>query len=175
MGTMASQITRLTIVYSTVYSGADQRKHQSYASLAFVRGIHRWPVNSPHKWPVTRKTLPFDADIPMEIYMIHKIYVPTHSATKWHFQYTAFKGTYIYFICNTHAILSSETHFPHVWLCYLTWIYVGSRLMQVYHINFIWNSRCTVWLKSSTAIWNGRKKEARGAETSLHERVDHIV
>ena len=41
MNTMASQITSLTIVYSTVYSGADQRKHQSSASLAFVRGIHR--------------------------------------------------------------------------------------------------------------------------------------
>ena len=46
MGAMASQITRLTIVYSTVYSGADQRKHQTSASLAFVRGIHRWPVKS---------------------------------------------------------------------------------------------------------------------------------
>ena len=33
----------------------DQRKHQSSASLAFVRGIHRWPVNSPHKWPEKRK------------------------------------------------------------------------------------------------------------------------
>ena len=41
MGAMASQITSLTIVYLTVYSGADQRKHQSSASLAFVRGIHR--------------------------------------------------------------------------------------------------------------------------------------
>ena len=40
MSTMASQITSLTIVCSAVYSGADQRKHQS-ASLAFVRGIHR--------------------------------------------------------------------------------------------------------------------------------------
>ena len=60
MTTMASQITTLTIVYSTVYSGADQRKHQSSASLAFVQGIHRGPVNSPHKWPVTRKMFPFD-------------------------------------------------------------------------------------------------------------------
>ena len=60
MATIASQITSLNIVYSTVYSGADQRKHQSSASLAFVRGIHRWPVNSPHKWPVTRKMFPFD-------------------------------------------------------------------------------------------------------------------
>ena len=55
MDGMASQITSLTIVYATVYSGADQRKHQSCAPLAFVRGIHRWPVNSPYKWPVTRK------------------------------------------------------------------------------------------------------------------------
>ena len=60
MGAMASQIISLTIVYSTVYSDANQRKYQSSASLAFVRGIHRGPVNSPHKWPVTRKISPFD-------------------------------------------------------------------------------------------------------------------
>ena len=48
------------IYRSPVYSDADQRKHQSSASLVFVRGIHRWPVNSPHKWPVTRKMFPFD-------------------------------------------------------------------------------------------------------------------
>ena len=60
MDAIASQITSLTIVYSTVYSGADQRKHRSSASLAFVRGIHRWPVNSPRKWPVTLKMFPFD-------------------------------------------------------------------------------------------------------------------
>ena len=60
MSTLASQITSLTIVYSTVYSDADQRKHQSSASLAFVWGIHRGPVNSPHKWPVTRKMFSFD-------------------------------------------------------------------------------------------------------------------
>ena len=44
MGTLASQITNLTNVYSTVYSDADQRKHQSPASLAIVRGINQWPV-----------------------------------------------------------------------------------------------------------------------------------
>ena len=60
MGAIASQITSLTIVYSTVYSGADQRKHQSSASPVFVRGIHRWPGNSPHKGPVTRKIFLFD-------------------------------------------------------------------------------------------------------------------
>ena len=57
MGVIASKITSLTNVYSAVYSRADQRKHQSSASLAFVRGIHRWPVNSPHKWPVTTKNV----------------------------------------------------------------------------------------------------------------------
>ena len=65
MDTIASQITSLTIVYSTVYSDADQRKHQSSTSLAIVRGIHRGPVNSSHKWPVTRKMFPFD-DVIME-------------------------------------------------------------------------------------------------------------
>ena len=56
MGAIASEITSLAIVYSTVYSDTDQRKHQSSASLAFVRAIHRWPVNSPHIWPVTKKS-----------------------------------------------------------------------------------------------------------------------
>ena len=60
MGATASQITSLAIVYSTDYSASDQRKQQSSASLAFVRGIHRWPVNSPHKGPVTWKMFPFD-------------------------------------------------------------------------------------------------------------------
>ena len=68
IGTMASQITSLTIVYSTVYSDADQRKYQSSASLAFVREIHRGPVNSPHKWPVTRKMFAFDDVIMFKSY-----------------------------------------------------------------------------------------------------------
>ena len=60
MSAMASEITSLTIVCWNIYSGTDQRKHHSSVSLAFVREIHRWPVNSPHKWPVTRKMFPFD-------------------------------------------------------------------------------------------------------------------
>ena len=68
MGAAASQITSLTVVYSTVYSEADQRKHRSSASLAFVWGIHRGPVNSPHQWPVSRKTFPFD-DVIMSSHM----------------------------------------------------------------------------------------------------------
>ena len=63
MNAMASQITGVSVVHSTVCPGADQIKHQSSASLAFVRGIHRSPVNSPHKCPVTRKMIPFDVVI----------------------------------------------------------------------------------------------------------------
>ena len=73
MDMIASQITSLTIVYSTVYSDADQRKHQSSASLAFVWWIHRVPVNSPHKWPVTRKMFPFDDVIIHCISIAHRI------------------------------------------------------------------------------------------------------
>ena len=69
MGAIASPITSLTIVYSTVYSDADQRKHQSSAALAFVSGSHRGPVNSPHKWPVTRKMFPFDDVIMLSIFL----------------------------------------------------------------------------------------------------------
>ena len=60
MSTKACQITSLTIVLSTVYSGANERKHQSSASLEYVRGIHRWPMNSPHLVPVMQKMSAFD-------------------------------------------------------------------------------------------------------------------
>ena len=70
MSTMASQITSVSIVYSTV----DQRKQQSSASLAFVKGIHRGPVNSPNKGTVTRKMFPFD-DVIVVLLIITAIWV----------------------------------------------------------------------------------------------------
>ena len=60
MNAVASQLTSRRIYYWIIYSGVDQRKHQSPASPAFARGIHRWPVNSPQKRLVTRKMFPFD-------------------------------------------------------------------------------------------------------------------
>ena len=87
MSAMASQITSLIIVYSTVYSGTDQRKHQSSVSLVFVRGIHWWSVISSHKGPVMRRMFLFDdiimvqyccvqprikSNIPMKIVRIKK-------------------------------------------------------------------------------------------------------
>ena len=76
MGAIKSQITSLTIVYCTVSSGADHRKHHSSASLTFVWGIHRWLVNSPSKWPVTRKMCPFD-----DVSMSHLCCYPCHFVT----------------------------------------------------------------------------------------------
>ena len=60
MDGIAFQITSLTIVYSIVYSDADKKKTSKLRVTGLCVGIHREPVNSPHKWPVTRKMLPFD-------------------------------------------------------------------------------------------------------------------
>ena len=70
MSAMASQIISLTIIYSTVYSGADQRTHQISTTLVFVWGLHRWPKNSPQKGSVTRKMFSFDDVIMYNIYFI---------------------------------------------------------------------------------------------------------
>ena len=93
MGAMVSQITNLTIVYSAVHS-EDERKHQSSASLGFVRRIHQWPVNSPHVWPVTQKMLPFD-DCIMKSYDIG----PRHNGTRLYYVKSNF--LYIFFLTLT--------------------------------------------------------------------------
>ena len=81
MSAMASQITGVSIVCSTAGSGGVQRKHQSSAPLAFVRGIHRWPVNSPHKSPVTRKMFPSDDVIMMGKTL--RVLIPRPLPLKW--------------------------------------------------------------------------------------------
>ena len=102
MGTIASQITSIAIVYSPVYSGADQRKHQSSASLAFVRGIHRGPVNSPHKWPVTRKIFPFDDVIMSRDVSKHNI----GSTTWWRHQRETFSA--LLALCMGNSLVTGE-------------------------------------------------------------------
>ena len=72
---MASQITSPTNFYSTVYSGADRRKHQSLAPMAFVREIHRWPMNLTHKWPVTWIMLPVDDVIMVRLSSLSKVLI----------------------------------------------------------------------------------------------------
>ena len=140
MGTMTSQITSLTIVYSAIYSGADQRKHESSASLAFVRGIHRGPVNSPHKWPVTGKMFPFDDVI--------RIYLPTpdnplstspppserHPDTEIHLFKATVRGLFkhilivrpVLFMVNAWA--QNAKHFKHWHVNYLEHMYLRCRL-----------------------------------------------
>ena len=86
----------ILIVCSTVCSGADQRKHQSAASLDFVRGIHRWPVDSPHKGPVTRKIVPFD-DVIMQCWVLKKSSCRCSSCIFYHYFY----GNY-HISCSNH-------------------------------------------------------------------------
>ena len=84
MDTMASQITSLTIVYSTIYSGADQRKHQSSASLAFVSGNSPVTGEFPAKGPVTWKMSPFD-DVIMKRWLVCQIlYIKGRDKTTSH-------------------------------------------------------------------------------------------
>ena len=82
MNAIASEITSRRFVNSTVYSGADRGKHESSASLAFVRGIHRGPVDSTHKWPVTRKMFPFD-DVIIYPWELHPEFCAKRLAILW--------------------------------------------------------------------------------------------
>ena len=88
LSAMASQITGVSTVYSTVCSAADQRKHQRSASLAFVRGTRRWPVNSPHKGPVTRKIFIWWRHHVKPTYFmissVYKIIIPTRQIHRKH-------------------------------------------------------------------------------------------
>ena len=91
MSVMAALFTGLSVIYSIVFcSAVDQRKHQSSSLLAFVRGIHRWPVNSPHKGPVNRKMFPFD-----DFIILMPICLPpfAHTWTSESFCLTSMKGT----------------------------------------------------------------------------------
>ena len=89
MSLMASQITSFTIVCSAGYSGADKKKHKSSAPLGFVLGIHRWPVNAPHKGPVRRKLFPFD-DVIMRWYCAYPIQSENNSGLVWVIALTMF-------------------------------------------------------------------------------------
>ena len=123
--TIASQITSLTIVYSTVYSDADQRKHQMSASLAFVRGIHRGPVNSPHKWPVTRKMFPFD-DVIMEMVLWWSY---QHISLRWHRVCYATTVVRKHSVCRCHGTNQAPGHQQRQ--CWLT---ITTMLYESYHV-----------------------------------------
>ena len=117
---MASQITSLKIVYSTVYSGADQRKHQISASLAFVRRIHRGPVNSPHKGPTTRKIFPFD-----DVIMWKPVHGMVSIEAEWRTVYASVN----------HTILGSDNGLSLVWRRAIIWPKVGLLFMETVGTN----------------------------------------
>ena len=100
MTMMASQITSLTVVCSIVSSDADQRKHHSSASRAFVRGIHQWPVNSPHNGPVTRKMFPFD-DVIMSVVLWYFLwYLPEQAVEQTVASFRGLEMTQGFCDCN---------------------------------------------------------------------------
>ena len=124
MGAIASQITSLTTVYSKVYSDADQRKHQSSASLVFVRWIHRWPVYSPHKWPVRREMFPFD-DAIMELMGSAQVIILSGSgfwvrSTKHLCQSSRSHGNYVHLTtCNEIRLLKWSGHHCRIHFMYI--------------------------------------------------------
>ena len=125
MSAMASQIACISIVCSTVYPGAYQRKHQSSVSLAFVRGINRWPVDSPHKGPVARKMVLFDDVIIICWNKCGSCYQFAENVSIWwrHHGYTLFVLFYVY------RSLPGVLYLLILWTDYLT----KSR-----HINVTW-------------------------------------
>ena len=127
MTAMASQITGLKIAYSTVYSGADQRKHQSPALLAFVRGINRCPVNSPHKGPVTWKMFPFD-DVIMVISLITSMQI----AMLLYMYMIQYRANVLEFplACDSYMIKWYSTEA--MWQC---WLYSSPWSYRLYDLN----------------------------------------
>ena len=133
MGAMASQITSFAIVYSTVNSGADQIKRQSSVSLAFVWGIHRGPVNSPHKGPVTRKMLPFD-----DVIMSWTISDPSHWRIQaepwWRASIWRSHRKVVIKQCSYHNnIIDIQNRLPYSKVVYPAIIVLFSCLMEVNH------------------------------------------
>ena len=110
MSTMGSQNTRLMIVYSGVYSGANQRKYQSSTSLAFVWGIHQQPVDSPHKGPVTQKMFPFDDVIMKLFYQTDRwLYWGRSSTLQGYLSISKFWGLYHWSLVINGWVVSSQT------------------------------------------------------------------
>ena len=154
MSSMASQITRLTIVYSAVYSGADQRKHQSSASLAFVRGIHRGPVNSPHKGPVTRKMFPFD-DVIIDVLMIsrHRTHIEIKILPKWrHFSFSACILQPYMAMCMSGNMHGWFLMSRRIWMQLFTNKYIAPAQLQSYMILVFQNSMFSRKLTPQTWI-----------------------
>ena len=168
-GAMASQITSVSIIYSAVCSDADRRKHQNSASLAFVRGIHRWPLNSPHKGPVPQEMFPFDGVI--MIFIIHSIYKTNISECvdiihcilrlyiyEWSILYIATpkqrheKENYVTgsspLICHIDERLYKSKGDQNVYWCYI--MYIWNTTQKLYRLS----SDRDIWMSSNEMLNN---------------------
>ena len=141
MSAMASQINGVSIVYWTVCSGADQRKHQSSEWLAFVKRIHRWPVNSPRKGPVTPEVFPFD-DVSVEPGAVEP-YIPwnMHMVMTWWWWWLMTMTMTMVMMCFGYITSSYRIHiylsmFPRaIWLMqyksiWLRWVFIWKDVDQ---------------------------------------------
>ena len=138
MSVMVTQIFSLTIVCSNFYWGADQRKYQSSVSLAFVRGIRRWSVNSLHKRPVTRKMFPFD-DVIMQS-TVRAIIIHLSHCYHIFLWLCAWDVCYIIF-CHLLHISSEETvNLFSLLLCSLWWVQIFGYVLACRSYSFV----CTV-------------------------------
>ena len=148
MRAIASQITSLTIVYSTVSSGADERKHQSSASLAFVRGIPRSPVNSPHRGSVMRKMFPFDDVIMLNHKIKANIKAPRHwplweeSINGFPSQRASNADNIIYFMTSSLPVAAALQWFTST--CHATYF---TAKCFVIHFSFIINIARCYWYR----------------------------
>ena len=161
MSAIASQITSLTIVCSTVYSDADQRKHHSSALLAFGRGIHRGPVNSPHKWPVTRKMFPL-------------------MTSSWYERILVFPGwsSYQYrkFFCGDKTVVWSS--YPHNRISYtdkMASLYWTNPQCHIYVLRK--DKNVTIFLSFFIKLTTTRVKQSRPSDTHMRRwtSFDHLV
>ena len=98
--------------YSTVYSGADQRKHRNSAYLAFVWGIHRWPMNSPYTWPVTRKwfhLMTSSCKTTMVVYLRYRVDVLFVVNTNKLLNNQSSCGDLRHYVVNTNKLLNNQS------------------------------------------------------------------
>ena len=117
MSVVASQINGVSIVHSTVCSGADQSKRPSSAWLAFVRGINRWSVNSPHKAPVTRKCFHMMTSSCCNIMLYCDKALFMNITASMNFPSATFANAAIYTICVRVSVWG--------WVCAYIYIYMN--------------------------------------------------
>ena len=148
MRVMVSQIIGVSSVCSSVCSGTNQRKHQSSASLAFVRGIHRWPVVSPHKGAVTRKSF-------------HLMTSSCYYQICWNFQ--ASRSGFIIVQSVSHTLLAKKVVTPPLKTIKPMWIEL--LCFHLAEIRMIWTRDCSP-TKSDTTLGRHSMQGQVGSSSS---------